>query len=402
MMMKNYDLEWFDTIVSVILNPDKSDLTSIGENQIKDILSKLQTEVDGLKKSLKKSVFNLDKEQQIKLLIGKYHSTLIVLLHEVCENRNKISKDKVLLKNLLRSVAGNISELLFFIEVRFYRYLSLDTMIPKTYVRLATKSMVGVNKLKARMCQETEDHELINLIFSDLCRQDSSDSEVYFTSLGEILYRKALLKELENLIIRDKKTSNYSPLIELLIYYNFNSTAFMNYFTQMVAQKLNGYDNLTSKLDWLLIQYKELKQIHKKQDAVFKAQNRDVQDILSNWFLHEIFYLEKKMHLSIKPLKGEMENSKSHSMILPQKQKVLCILSSDQTGLIIRADDELRILVAKSMSEVFKTIVPHLSTPYKEDLSYDGMRSKSYVAEERDKQIAIETLERIIKKIKEY
>ena len=73
-----------------------------------------------------------------------------------------------------------------------------------------------------------------------------------------------------------------------------------------------------------------------------------------------------------------------------------------QTGLILRATDELRILVSKSMNEVFKTIVPHLSTPYKEDLSYDGMRSKSYVAEDRDKQIAIETLERIIKKIKQY
>lgn len=77
-------------------------------------------------------------------------------------------------------------------------------------------------------------------------------------------------------------------------------------------------------------------------------------------------------------------------------------MSSDQIGLILRAADELRILVAKSMSEVFRTIVPHLSTPYKDSLSYDGMRSKSYVAEERDKQIAIETLERIIKKIKEY
>ena len=85
-----------------------------------------------------------------------------------------------------------------------------------------------------------------------------------------------------------------------------------------------------------------------------------------------------------------------------RKQKVMCALSTDQTGLILRAADELRILVAKSMREIFKTIVPHLSTPYKKDLSYDGMRSKSYVAEEKDKQIAIETLQRIIKKIEEY
>jgi hypothetical protein len=54
------------------------------------------------------------------------------------------------------------------------------------------------------------------------------------------------------------------------------------------------------------------------------------------------------------------------------------------------------------MNEVFKTIVPHLSTPYKENLSYDSMRSKSYVAEERDKKTAIETLEKLIEKIKSY
>lgn len=85
-----------------------------------------------------------------------------------------------------------------------------------------------------------------------------------------------------------------------------------------------------------------------------------------------------------------------------EKQKVRCILSSDQMGLILRAADDIRILEAKSMSEVFRTIVPHLATPYRENLSYDGMRSKAYVAEERDKQIAIETLEGIIKKIRGY
>ena len=108
------------------------------------------------------------------------------------------------------------------------------------------------------------------------------------------------------------------------------------------------------------------------------------------------------MRLSVIPLQDHTELTKSKANPEKPKQKVMCILSTDQTGLILRATDELRILVSKSMNEVFKTIVPHLSTPYKEDLSYDGMRSKSYVAEDRDKQIAIETLERIIKKIKQY
>lgn len=378
------------------------DLTPVGENQIQDILSKLPTEAELLKISLKKSVFNLGKEQQIKILIGKYHSTLVVLLHEVSESKKKISKDKVFLKNLFLSVAGYLGDLLHFIEFRFYRYLSLDTRIPTAYLRLVTKSTTSVNKLKARMCKQTEDNQLIDLVFNDLCCVGNSFNEVYSATLGEVLYRKELIKELELVEIRGKETSLYSPLVELLIYYNFNSAAFMGYFTQIVAKQLNGYDNLVYKMDQLLIHYKEFKQIHKKQDAILKPRNRDLQDTLGNWFKQELFYLEKKMHLEVIPLKGQDQTSKSTLSDAKQKQKVLCILSSDQTGLILRAADELRVLVAKSMSEVFRTIVPHLSTPYKEYLSYDGMRSKSYVAEERDKQIAIETLERIIKKIKEY
>ncbi len=54
------------------------------------------------------------------------------------------------------------------------------------------------------------------------------------------------------------------------------------------------------------------------------------------------------------------------------------------------------------MNEVFKTIVPHLSTPFKQEFSYDAVRSKSYAAEERDKKVVIETLQQIIEKIKKY
>lgn len=142
--------------------------------------------------------------------------------------------------------------------------------------------------------------------------------------------------------------------------------------------------------------------MHRKAGSALYPQQIDLKDELSNWFTQEIFYLEKKLHLSIVPLNDKTENTKEKPPHANEKAKVLCILSTDQTGLILRATDELKILIARSMNEVFKTIVPHLSTPYKENLSYDSMRSKSYAAEERDKKIAIETLEKIIEKIKGY
>jgi hypothetical protein len=80
--------------------------------------------------------------------------------------------------------------------------------------------------------------------------------------------------------------------------------------------------------------------------------------------------------------------------------KVTCRLSSDQLGILLKAADEARLLVSRSLSQVFKQIIPHLSTPHRTDLSWESMRSSSYHPEENDKQIVISVLEDLIKRIK--
>jgi hypothetical protein len=179
---------------------------------------------------------------------------------------------------------------------------------------------------------------------------------------------------------------------------NFNSRRYLDHLTQRLTSEINSCEERDDKMEQLLFLFKSFKQLPKKTDVIFNPKQPDLKKAVTNWFQEEITYLEKKNDFSTGPTNLKSQNVQ----VEKPKQKVMCTLSTDQTGLIIRAADELRILLAKSMSEVFKTIVPHLSTPYKKDLSYDGMRSKSYVAEERDKQIAIQTLQRIIKKIEEY
>src|SRR5690606_35449103 len=178
--------------------------------------------------------------------------------------------------------------------------------------------------------------------------------------------------------------------------------AYINELTNRLAKLVNRNSITSEKMSDLLIYFKAFNQLHKKPDVILNINYHNLSTLIENWFTQEILYLEKKLHLSVVPLQGKKENPANKQSTAKEKQKVLCMLSTDQIGLILRASDELRVLVAKSMSQVFKTIVPHLSTPHREELSYDGMRSKSYVAEERDKQIAIQTLERIMKKIKEY
>ncbi|MDP9077757.1 MAG: hypothetical protein M3O71_10070 [Bacteroidota bacterium] len=82
--------------------------------------------------------------------------------------------------------------------------------------------------------------------------------------------------------------------------------------------------------------------------------------------------------------------------------KIICNLSVDQMGIILKAADDVRLLVSRSLSMVFKSIVPYLSTKNKSELSWDSMRSNSYHPEESDKEAAIAALEKLIKKIRDY
>ena len=152
-------------------------------------------------------------------------------------------------------------------------------------------------------------------------------------------------------------------------------------------------------MDRLLFYLKLFKQYHKKPGIIFNGKDADLHKQVSNWFTQEVFYLEKQIHYSIVPIKGV---AAPKEVIQKEKSKLLSLLSVDQMALILRAADDLKIVMARSLNSVFKNIVPYLSTPYQENISYDSMRSKSYSAETRDKEIVIETLQQMIKKINDY
>lgn len=84
------------------------------------------------------------------------------------------------------------------------------------------------------------------------------------------------------------------------------------------------------------------------------------------------------------------------------RHKILCTLSVDQIGLILKAADDTRLIQARSLSQVFKSIVPFLSTSNKTDISFDSMRASTYHPEASDKEKAIVALERMIGKIRDY
>lgn len=400
-MCGRYTLEWLDSLITVSLNPDKTDVAAITDAQIMSVLPRIAEEKDKQQSLLKNHLFRLTTEKQIELLLKQYHSALIVLLDQALENHKYIPGKRPALKLLTTELITCLDELLYFIEVRFSNYLCMDERVPVTYLSVTRKELKQrIDKLKTKLSEQITDERITAIVLNCFYSFINPPKGNHPVTFQEVAYIKELLRKLEALEGSKKKDHIYSSLDELLIYLNFNSKDYMNYFTQHIAEKINAYESISDKMDCLLFHLKKFNQMHRKSDIALNPQQAGLKDELGNWFTQEISYLEKKLRLPLIPLQGKTEHQKKPAE--KEKSKVLCTLSTDQTGLILRAADELKILMSRSMNQVFKTIVPHLSTPYKEHLSYDSMRSKSYAAEERDKKTAIETLEKIIEKIREY
>ncbi len=399
-MCGGYTLEWLDTLITVSLNPVKTDFNAIQPVNSIQLKSKIEGEKDKIKTFLKGMVFSLGDEKKIELLIKQYHSGLIILLDQALENHVKCPAKITELKQLTNDLIACVDELLSFIEVRFLDYLSLNERIPATYLWVTKKDLTQrLDKLKANFKTKASDIGIVDIVLNDLYAFIGCPRDEHSFIFRELFYIKEICKELEHLDITKCERNTYTCLDELLIYMNFNSKSYIDNLTQRLAEKINSCESISDKMEMLLFHFKEFRQKHRKPGIIFNSTYSDLNVDISNWFTQEIFYLEKKLHYAIVPLKGHSEKPINKSSDVP---KVLCILSVDQMAIVLRSVDDLKILMARSLNAVFKNIVPYLSTPYQENISYDSMRSKSYSIETRDKEIVIQTLEQMIKKIREY
>lgn len=404
-MRGSYTLEWLDSLVTVSLNPEKSNIASMSDAQISAIIDRVGKEKEKQQAILKQHIFGSTKEKQIELLLKQYHSSLVILLDQALENHRYVPHQKPGLKKLTNELIQCLDELLSFIEVRYSRYLSMEERVPVTYLKTIKLELNG--RLERIKCKLIKSHYndlgkivLENLIFS------SYQSKEFPITFQVVIYKKDLLNELERLKTDENDAYEETDLNALLIYMNFNSKAYVNYISQRIKASINQCVTLSDKLDKLFFHRKEFNQMRRKPGVVLNTHLADLKTEVNNWFEQEINYLKSKMAFSLVQDLGVKYGSLSingqSSKSPKQVHKLLCALSVDQLALILKAADDSRIIISKSLNLIFKRIVPFLSTGHQEDISYDSMRSKSYVAEERDKDIAIQALEKMIGKIREY
>jgi len=396
----HYPLQWLDVLVSSFLIPIRGDYPDITTEKLEETLNNISQEEEKLQLLIKGTVFSFHSKRKIELSVRRYHSQLINLLNHCQENGNTTPVSNIAYSRLLEETISCIERLIAFIEGRFYQYLDTDEPCPAPYLELTQKEVLKtLEALKDNHDLSQSEKPVTNLLIKQLNRFARVTRKICRITIRDILYRKELLLRLQAISWNEDNGESFSPMDEVLIYMNYNSKQYIRLLTLWITEKLEACETTEQRLDKLLFYYKAFNQLQRNPVHILNPKYHRLDTVLSTWFREEINYYEKKISLSSLPNTAKIKVKKTAVQV---SEKVLCMLSVDQTALILRAADETRLLKAKSMNQVFRTVVPYLSTPNREELSYGSLRSKSYHPEEKDKQQAIAALQKMIQKIKDY
>lgn len=383
---KHYALAWIDLLVSQFLHPDKKNFHRFSGEQLKSISTHIKTQTYEWYTALCNQCYSRPSKK--KQIIQQYYIALITILQQIEKYKKHTLFKRKEYRHILTQVDSAIQELLKMIRLHYHSYVSSIAMLTSEDVQEFQKTL----KVKYRLLRSKyggTKHHALPIVFKRLYRLLNTPS--IQLSQQAVQYKYELLDEL--LHIPDvSDQANCHPIDRLLITYNYNSKAYIQSLITQMEDYLQKQESQERKLDTLALLKKKFSQIQPKPNAVLNPNYYNLSEIVTNWLLQEIHYYTTITHETETP-------PQRPSVAL---HKITCHLSTDQIALILRAADESKILQARSLNEVFKTIVPYLATPRKAELSYRAVRNRIYNVEQADKEVAIGTLQQLIQKIQSY
>lgn len=408
MSKEKYTFEWLDTLIEKLENAPTKNYTQNDGMSLKgiDMMCLVDTELNALKQRIRSEIFEgAFPKKSRKVVANSHHETITYymnVLYAIGQNNHSTNET---VKEICDKLHSRLYLLLDFLEVHFREYLKSNRKVPKHYLCLAKRNLrelLGAINARSKTVHCPHTLSVIRIVREALEKFINRSSHPYIVTYQCVQYRLELLKKIQALPQWEaQKEIGLCPLNSLLIFMNFNSKSYINYLTSCLSQSTeNSHDS--GKIELLLGHYKEFRQLHTDPNSAFNPEYHSIVDVLNKWFDEELTYFSKMVSLAKVTVGESKKTTLVNQKPLTAGNKVLCTLSGDQIALLLRAADEVHMLSARSLTAVFRNIIPHIATKQKDELSYESIRTKSYNAEQTDKDVTIRTLQRMIEKIQNY
>lgn len=391
-MKKIYAFEWLE-VLTLKLKPGEVQLQ---EDRTDDLIKEISFEKQNTLRTLRNQIMLIKDEHHTETVVRKYYRAILLLIDKVYTYKEVTLAQSNPYTDLMEYLWITLNEIQQFIEVHYQVYLTQEERVPLPELLLIKADFLQrLPALRGILKKGKNTARSIQMVMDALADFIARIEKNELITLREAKYHVEFLIELERgetTILPDCPT-----LHEVLFVWNFNSFESLGYFTKEMQLRVDAKPTQEEKLQYMKFEFKRMLHLPAKPNTIYDKRYPSIKSYFTGWLEKEIEYLEQRT-ARISPL----SHLPSAAMEPPKPYKVMVNLSSDQVGLLLKGFTDAQLLTANSMRAVFEDVVPRLSTPRKDELSWQNMRIKTYSPERKDVVRSVEALEKVIKIIQSY
>ena len=390
-------LEWLEDLIETRINPAKTNVNQLSEQQIKSMLQTFELKKHILQSHLRNLVRHPSHPGQQHVKQGRLGRTIRALQESAYNHYQSplIVSDPA--KTLYLAITEGLGELIVFLEVKAKPSVDLDQTILLPYLESCRALLTTrTNEIKPLLIERIGDAGLLQLLLESF--QDLTLHRPLPYTFRDLHYRKALVNALDTLLRQPGQSLLDQQAIALLVYYNFNKKIFASYYTALVAKNMESAGFESRRFELLLFEYKNFKQLPKKPSVRLTSASPDLKKMIGRWFSHEISFFKNKARWI-----AQAERPGGHAgENLPTDSKIKLGMSVDQIAVLIRVLLDCGVVRDISTSELCRQVSVWIRTEKAEHISADSLRRKVSSPEDRDKKHMLVLFEKLCASLKQF
>ena len=367
-----YLLKEMDGLVLSCMNPSPSGFPS--PKELDALFLVIKAEAEKFKIELSKGFSSTENEKVGKQLLQNHLRRLIFLsdslYRKIClarKNKKTGTPDQLIILFRILAILENLQLYL----LREYPAPWNTTQPVSLFTRQKTVKCFRDKLSKCLTPNNETDNELVSIALHPFHRLIKNKKLPLSFGRKEYLFR--LLKALcWYFTASSEKAKTETPLKTTLFTLNFNSLAYLNYYTRQIEGDIRGIDSLKDKIEKLYFHLKTINQKPINTNVCLNPRQANVKELVNQWILEEICFLEKRMLVMAGP----------GPQLADQNFKIVTELSVAQVACFIRLLVESGVIKNKNRKELITFYAVYTQSKKQENISPESFRMRFYNIEE--------------------
>ncbi|NLR58880.1 hypothetical protein HGH93_12260 [Chitinophaga polysaccharea] len=350
------------------------------EELFTQLVTKVVNEKNNILERIGRHLYELRKEKQVEWFIQHSQQHLVNLMNQLAAYlpansllQVHVPRLEYTWPNLYQVIYYTLGELLSYFEQKFERYLDIDCNVPASYqLKARQKFRQDIALLSEGLIASGVDEQLQSIIgmpFLELSEGNHTDSRLTYRQLH---YLTEMNKRLFQLLDVNGGNDNFAEkLHELLLFINFNSIHYFEYWRNMITAELTNHHTIREKLERLMYLQKEISQAVLKPVLAFNTMRPLLQNKMQAWLAEEItYYKEVSTAIGGTQLPDELIRWKGF--------KIQTIFSVPQLGHILKLLLDSGLYLNKNRSEVLEFFSYFFTSVKQDSVSPGSLRTNFY------------------------